>query len=345
MKKRLLAFAALLLFVLAGCGQSTQSEVEQSNKPSEAPSVVEPTAPQEITAEYEDGLVARIASLKGPSSMGLAALMTSDNEHYDFDIYATADEIVPLIAKNEIDIALIPANLAATLYQKTNGAIEVVNINTLSVLEVVAPGNVQMENLSPLKGRTVYMTGKGTTPEASLRYLIEKNGIKWEDLTVEFKSEATEVISALQADPSAFAILPEPFATVAIRQLGNEHIALSLGEEWDRVADNGSQLVTGVTVVRKEFADAHPAAMLQFSEDAAESVQYVNGHPEDAAERIESLDIVKAEIAKLAIPRCNLVHLTGNDMYTALSGYLDALYSYDPQLVGGNLPDEAFYNV
>ena len=127
--------------------------------------------------------------------------------------------------------------------------------------------------------------------------------------------------------------------------MGNEHIALSLGEEWDRVADNGSQLVTGVTVVRKEFADAHPAAMLQFSEDAAESVQYVNGHPEDAAERIESLDIVKAEIAKLAIPRCNLVHLTGNDMYTALAGYLDALDSYDPQLVGGNLPDVAFYNV
>lgn len=345
MKKHLFVLAALLLFTLTGCVQSIQSEPEQSNEPNEVPVAVEPTDPQEIIAGYENGLVTRIASLKGPTSMGLASLMTSDNEHYDFNIYATADEIVPLIAKNEVDIALIPANLAATLYQKTNGVIEMVNVNTLSVLEVVAPGNVQMKDLSSLKGHTVYMTGKGTTPEAALRYLIEKNAMKWEDLTIEFKSEATEVISELQADPSAFAILPEPFATVAIRQLGNKHIALSLGDEWDRVVDNGSQLVTGVTVVRKEFADAHPSAMLQFTEDAAESVQYVNGHPEDAAEKIESLDIVKAEIAKLAIPRCNLVCLTGNDMYTALSGYLEALYSYDPQLVGGTLPDEAFYNV
>lgn len=345
MKKRFLTLAAFLLFALAGCAQPAQSEAEQSYEPNEAPAAVEPAAPQEITAGYENDLVTRVASLKGPTSMGLASLMTSDNEHYDFDIYATADEIVPLIAKNEVDIALIPANLAATLYQKTDGAIEVVNVNTLSVLEVVAPGHVQMKDLSPLNGCTVYMTGKGTTPEAALRYLIEKNGMQWEDLTVEFKSEPTEVISALQADPSAFAVLPEPFATVAIRQLGNEHIALSLGEEWDRVADNESQLVTGVTVVRKEFADKHPAAMLQFAEDAAESVQYVNGHPEDAAEKIESLDIVKAEIAKLAIPRCNLVHLTGNEMHIALSGYLETLYSYDPQLIGGKLPDEAFYHV
>ena len=215
--------------------------------------------------------------------------------------------------------------------------------NTLSVLQVVTPGDVEMSDLTALKGKTIYMTGKGTTPEASLRYLVEKNGMSWDDMTVEFKTEATEVVSALQTDPTAFAVLPEPFATVAIQQLDNRHIALSLGDEWDRVSDNGSQLVTGVTIVRKEFAEAHPAAMLQFAADAAESVAYVNGHPEDAATKIESLDIVKAPIAKLSIPRCNLVCMTGEEMRTALSGYLDALYTFDPQMIGGKLPDDAFY--
>ena len=339
MKKRLLALAAFLALTLAGCGQSAQPQQEESSTP---PATTE-AAETEVTAGYEDGLVTQVASLKGPTSMGLSALMTSENEHYEFNIYAAADEIVPLVVKGEVDIALVPANLAATLYQKTNGAIEVANINTLSVLQVVTPGDVEMSDLTALKGKTIYMTGKGTTPEASLRYLVEKNGMSWDDMTVEFKTEATEVVSALQTDPTAFAVLPEPFATVAIQQLDNRHIALSLGDEWDRVSDNGSQLVTGVTIVRKEFAEAHPAAMLQFAADAAESVAYVNGHPEDAATKIESLDIVKASIAKLAIPRCNLVCMTGEEMRAALSGYLDALYTFDPQMIGGKLPDDAFY--
>ncbi len=339
MKKRLLALAAFLALTLAGCGQSAQPQQEETSTP---PATTEATE-TEVTAGYEDGLVTQVASLKGPTSMGLSALMTSENEHYEFNIYAAADEIVPLVVKGEVDIALVPANLAATLYQKTNGAIEVANINTLSVLQVVTPGDVEMSDLTALKGKTIYMTGKGTTPEASLRYLVEKNGMSWDDMTVEFKTEATEVVSALQTDPTAFAVLPEPFATVAIQQLDNRHIALSLGDEWDRVSDNGSQLVTGVTIVRKEFAEAHPAAMLQFAADAAESVAYVNGHPEDAATKIESLDIVKAPIAKLAIPRCNLVCMTGGEMRTALSGYLDALYTFDPQMIGGKLPDDAFY--
>lgn len=339
MKKRLLALAAFLALTLAGCGQSAQPQQEETSTP---PATTEATE-TEVTAGYEDGLVTQVASLKGPTSMGLSALMTSENEHYEFNIYAAADEIVPLVVKGEVDIALVPANLAATLYQKTNSAIEVANINTLSVLQVVTPGDVEMSDLTALKGKTIYMTGKGTTPEASLRYLVEKNGMSWDDMTVEFKTEATEVVSALQTDPTAFAVLPEPFATVAIQQLDNRHIALSLGDEWDRVSDNGSQLVTGVTIVRKEFAEAHPAAMLQFAADAAESVAYVNGHPEDAATKIESLDIVKAPIAKLAIPRCNLVCMTGEEMRTALSGYLDALYTFDPQMIGGKLPDDAFY--
>ena len=339
MKKRLLALAAFLALTLAGCGQSAQPQQEETSTP---PATTE-TTETEVTAGYEDGLVTQVASLKGPTSMGLSALMTSENEHYEFNIYAAADEIVPLVVKGEVDIALVPANLAATLYQKTNGAIEVANINTLSVLQVVTPGNVEMSDLTALKGKTIYMTGKGTTPEASLRYLVEKNGMSWDDMTVEFKTEATEVVSALQTDPTAFAVLPEPFATVAIQQLDNRHIALSLGDEWDRVSNNGSQLVTGVTIVRKEFAEAHPAAMLQFAADAAESVAYVNGHPEDAANKIESLDIVKAPIAKLAIPRCNLVCMTGEEMRTALSGYLDALYTFDPQMIGGKLPDDASY--
>lgn len=349
MKKRVLALFCAMLFVLAGCGQTaTQSDAQEPAQQQAAEPAAEPeTAPQQETVEaaYEDGVVLRVASLKGPTSMGLASLMTDENEHYQFEMHTAADEIVPLLVKGEIDGALIPANLAATLYKKTEGKIAVLNINTLGVLEVVAPASEQIGDLTALKGKTVYMTGKGTTPESALRYLIEKSGMQWEDLKVEFKSEATEVVAALKSDPTACAVLPQPFATVATQQLDNMSIQLSLTELWSQLSDDDSQLVTGVTVVRKAFAEEHPAALAQFQNDAAASVEYVNTHPAEAAALIEQLDIVKAGIAKLAIPRCNLVSMTGTEMQTALNGYLNALYDFSPELVGGELPDADFYLV
>lgn len=331
MKKRLLALCALFMFTLAGCGQPTSNDTTDTNS---SPS-----------AGYEEDVITRVASLKGPTSMGLAELMTADHPNYTFSMHATADEIVPLIAKGEVDIALIPANLASTLYQKTEGAIEVININTLGVLEIVTPKDITMNDLSMLKDHTIYMTGKGTTPESALRYLVEKNDMQWDQLDIQFKTEATEVVSALQNDPDAFAVLPQPFATVATQQMKDRHIAYSLGQEWTRVSKQTSELVTGVTVVRKEFSQEHPNALLQFQKDAAASVEAVNRDPDAAASKIESLDIVKAAIAKQAIPRCNLVNLTGNEMKTALSGYLEALFSLNPNLVGGELPDDKFYAI
>lgn len=327
MKKQIVALFALAAMLLSGCTQPQKGDADAGA----------------VTAGYDDRVVTRVASLKGPTSMGLADLMTSDNTHYSFSIHASADEIVPLIVKGDVDIALVPANLAATLYQKTDGNIEVLNVNTLGVLEVVTPIDTEMQDLSAMKGKTIYMTGKGTTPESSLRYLAEKNNIKWEDMQIEFKTEPTEVVSALKADPDAFAVLPQPFATVATQQMRDKHIALSLGEEWNRVTQGQSQLVTGVTIARKPFVQECPGVVLQFAQDAADSVQFVNENVEAASQEVDTLGIVKAPVAKLAIPRCNLVSLTGEEMKTALSGYLETLYQYDPNLVGGQLPDDSFY--
>lgn len=341
MKKRIFALFCVMLFALAGCGKPAVQEQPQP-QPQEPVQQDEPPAePAPVEAGYEDGVVLRVASLKGPTSMGLAPLITDENEHYQFDMYTAADEIVPLIVKGEVDAALIPANLAATLYQKTKGQVAVLNVNTLGVLEVISASDVA--DLTALKGKTIYMTGKGTTPESALRYLVQKSGMQWEDLNVSFKTEATEVVAALKADPTAAAVLPQPFATVATQQIDNMRIQFSLTDLWRNLSDDDSELVTGVTLVRKDFAEAHAAALAQFQLDSAESVAYVNSHPAQAAEQIGALDIVKAGVAKLAIPRCNLVSMTGMEMRTALGGYLNALYDYDPNLIGGALPEMDFY--
>lgn len=345
MKRILSAFAAAMLSIslLAGCGTTSG---QQQNAGVSEKNLTE----QVQTTGYEDGVSVRIASLSGPTTMGLAQLMKGNEaaaEHYVFnDPYTSADEIVPLIVKGEVDVALVPANLASTLYQKTDGGVQAAYINTLGVLDVVASKEETLTSYADLVGKTVFLpgSGKGATPEAAARFLAEKSGIGADGLTLDFSNpEATGVVAALSANSTAIAILPQPFATVAVTQNDKLEIKFSLTNAWNQFAEDDSQLLTGVTLVRKEFAEQHPAAVRQFLVDAADSVDYVNNHAEESSAWIEQLGIVKAPIAQKAIPRCNLVCITGNEMKATLSAYLQTLSEFDAKLVGGTLPDEAFY--
>lgn len=292
----------------------------------------------------------RVASLKGPTSMGLVKLMDDDEngtslQDYEFTLSGTADEIVPLLTRGELDIALIPCNLASILYNNTH-AISILNINTLGVLYVVENGE-SIQSVEDLKGKTVYSTGKGTTPEFALNYILKGNGIDPEtDLTVEYKSEAAEVLSAMLNDSAAIGVLPQPYVTAALAQNEGLRIALSLTDEWEKV-DETSGLITGVTVVNNAFLEAHPEAVKTFLEEQAASAAYVNEHNEEAAEWIAELGIVaKAPIAQKALPYCNIVCITGEEMKSKVNGYLSALYDMNPASVGGSLPaDDLFASV
>ena len=214
----------------------------------------------------------RIAGLKGPTTMGLVNLLDMErsgkaSQHYDLQLYGAADEIVPKLIKGELDMAAIPANLAATLYQKTNGGIQVMAVNTLGVLYVVEKGD-SIHSFADLKGRTILSTGKGTTPEYVLRYLLPQNGIDPDkDVTIEYYSEATEVTAQMANTDNAIAVLPQPYVTAAGLQDETLRVALNLTEEWNKVAD--TQLITGVTVVRKEYAEEHPDVVAAFLTDYA----------------------------------------------------------------------------
>jgi NitT/TauT family transport system substrate-binding protein len=296
-------------------------------------------------AETADKTTVRIGSLMGPTSMGLVELMHNEDTQnaYEYTVEATADALTPALIRGEVDIALIPANLAAVLYSKTEGALEVVAVNTLGVLYVLENGD-SIQSVSDLKGKTIYSTGQGTTPEFALNYILTKNGLDpAADVTVEFKSEAAEVASAMLADAAAVAVLPQPYVTAVLTQNESVRVALSLSDEWDKVGD-GSAMVTGVAVVRKAFLEENPEAVAAFLTEYAASTAYVNENPAEASVWIEELGIVaKAALAEKAIPACNIVCITGDEMKTKLSGYLTALYDQNPESVGGTLPGEDFY--
>ena len=219
----------------------------------------------------------RIAGLKGPTTMGLVNLLDMErsgkaSQHYDLQLYGAADEIVPKLIKGELDMAAIPANLAATLYQKTNGGIQVMAVNTLGVLYVVEKGD-SIHSFADLKGRTILSTGKGTTPEHVLRYLLTKNGLDPDkDVKIEYYSEASEVTAQMAASKKdAIAVLPQPYVTAAQLKDSSLRVVLDLTKEWNKVCD--TQLITGVTVVRTEYAKENPDIVANFLRDYEKSIK------------------------------------------------------------------------
>ena len=296
-------------------------------------------------AQKKDDTVVRVGSLKGPTTIGIVNLMdkaskgTSEGK-YEFTMSAAPDEITAKIVSGDIDIALVPANLASVLYNKTEGGITAIDINTLGVLYCVT-GDTSIKSVKDLSGKKVITTGQGATPEYSLRYLLDQNGIT--DCEIEFKSESTEVAAVLAEDPSQIAVLPQPFVTVACAQNEAISIAFSLEEEW-QITTGGLGMVTGVTVVRNDFLKAHPEAVKTFIKEHGESVNAANSDLDTTASLVVANEIIgKEPLAKKAIPFCNVVCMTGDSVKNNLAPYLEVLYNSDPKSVGGKLPGDEFY--
>lgn len=338
MKKKITAIllaAAMMVTAFAGCGKA---EKETENPKETREEVAEKTEKAPIDVD--------IMALKGPTAMGLVEMM--ENSDYNFSIVASVDEVSPKLLQGETDIAAIPANLASVLYNKTEGEIQVLAINTLGVLYIVENGET-IQSAADLKGKTIYASGKGATPEYALNYILSSNGLNPEtDVTIEWKSEHSECVAALASQENSVAMLPQPFVTTAQAKNSQIRTALDLTKEWDALQKDGEQkssMITGVVVARKEFAEENPEEIQEFLKEYHTSVDYVNENVKDAAQLIEKYDIVPAAVAEKALPACNIVCIDGEEMKEKLSGYLEVLNAQNPQAVGGEIPENDFYYI
>lgn len=353
--------AVLCVGMLAGCAASTESSSQESSSQATSAESSEQenssTPASEPESESADDVsdvseedpaapeVIRVSALKGPTAMGMIKLMddNSENSGFEFTIAGAADEITPALVQGNTDIACVPANLASVLYNKTEGGVKVLAVNTLGVLYIVQNGEPTIASVSDLAGKTIYASGKGATPEYALRYILTQNGLDPDsDVTIEWKSEHSECLSALVTDEGSAAMLPQPFVTTAQTKNEGVSVVLDLNSEWEAL-NNGSALVTGVVIARTEFAEQYPDALNSFLEEYSASVEYVNANTADAAQLIGKFDIVPAAVAEKALPKCNIVFISGAEMKEKLSGYLSVLYESEAASVGGALPGDDFY--
>lgn len=288
-----------------------------------------------------------IGCMKGPTGIGMIKLLNDSDEgksvnHYNYTIAGTADEISTALVKEKLDIAAVPCNLASVLYNKTEGEVVTVAINTLGVLYIVENGK-NIREVSDLKGKTIYSTGQGTTPEYTLRYLLTEAGLNPDkDVNIQYKSEAPEVLATMTQDESSLAMLPQPYVTVALNSNENYRIALNVTEEWEKLSKDSS-VVTGVLVARKSFIEKNKEMFDEFIKEYKASTEYANTNVEETAALLEKYDIFKAVIAKKAIPFCNVTFINGEEMKTKAYAYLKVIYDQNPKAVGGKLEEGMFY--
>lgn len=282
-----------------------------------------------------------IAALKGPTAMGMVELMENSGDNYSFTLEGSPDAIVPLIAKGEVDIAAVPANLAAVLYNNTNN-VKVIAVNTLGVLYLVGNGGEKITSREDVIGKTIYSAGKGSTPQYALESILASLSlVDGKDVFIEWKSEHAECVAALLSDPESIAMLPQPFATSALMQNKDISIVLDLNEIWEELT--GSPLITGCLIARNEVLENHKGAVEAFLREYSESVDWVNSNNAEAAVLIEKYGIIKAAVAEKALPYCNIVCMRGDEMEKALDIYYNSLYTLNPKSVGGSIPGEEIY--
>ncbi len=281
---------------------------------------------------------ASVTTLAGPTGMGMISMFSS--EDYNVSLMTTPDQITPKIINGEVDIAAIPSNLAAVLYNKTKGSIRVVAVNTMGVLYILENGD-SIKSIADLAGKTIYATGQGASPEYVLNNILEKNGL--EDVTVKYMGAHADLANAMAAGEVTIAMLPEPFVSVVTAKSKDINVAVDLNEEWKKIYGEDAGIPMGVTVVSKELAE-NKEAMNKLIADYSESVEFVVTDTQNAALEIADQKIIpSAKIAETAIPRCAISFITGQENKNILEEYFRVMFESDPASIGGALPDESFY--
>ncbi|MBP5289448.1 MAG: ABC transporter substrate-binding protein [Clostridia bacterium] len=350
MKKILCALLVLsMIFGIAACG-GAETPPETGSPVETAP--VETAAATETEEELTDTTPVRLMALQGPTGMGLASLLHNNAAgegnlaRYEAELVSSAEitNIAAAITKGECDIAAVPINLASTLFNKTEGKVQVVAANTKGVLYILENGD-SVKEAADLKGKTIYATGQGSTPEYILRYVLKENGIDPDnDVTLTFVADHTELATAMASDLYAIGMLPEPNVTAVLKANESFRVALNMTEEWNKVAGEGNDLIQGVFIVRSAFAEEHPQVVKAFLKDYDESQKLVNSDPAKGAEYIVEAGILpNAGVAQTAIKGCNIVCVTGDEMKAGVSKCLSVLFDAAPASVGGALPDDTFY--
>ena len=346
LKKRVSALALAVVLALSATACSGTGSSSTGSSAAESASSAASSAAS--TAATTEKTTIKVGTLKGPTGLGMLKMMqdadakTTTND-YKFVLDTAPTAAVAKLTSGEVDMAGLPTNLAASLYKKTNGKMQLLEINTLGVLSIVTNGET-ITSIQDLKGKKIVSSGKGSVPEYAFNYILKQNGLNPEkDVQVEYASEHAAAMTKLVSGQVKIAVLPEPFVTQTLAKCKTAKIALNMTDEWSKVVKDGSVLTMGCIVVRKDFAEKHKDAVNQFLADYKASSEYANQNAEATGKLAEKYLGMPAAVAAKAIPNCSLTFMDGDEMKAKVQPFFKIMYQENPQSIGGKLPDDGIY--
>ena len=341
MKKLAVILSFLLIFsmILTACSNGNVPKTEQ--KPDEGSNIESGKNPEPVNPTNVS-----IVGLKGPTSIGMIKLidekaLNSNKFTVEYTTVEAPDIITGKVINNEVQIAAVPTNLAAVLYNKTEGKVQFLAQNTLGVLYVVGKGDIS--SLEQLEGKKVAISGKGSVPEYAMNYILSQKGLT-DKVSLDYLPDHASVAQALIAGDIDAAILPQPFVTHVGMKDSDLKILIDINKEWETASNNSSVLSMGCLIINKEFAEKNADFVTEFLKAYEQSVNFVNSNPAEAAVLVEKNEIIKnAALVEKAIPYCNIVYKNAQDAKNEINAFLKVLFDSDNKSVGGKLPDESFY--
>lgn len=291
----------------------------------------------------------RFGVLKGPTGIGACQLLSLNEEgktrnKYSVTLLSEASDMIAQIAAGQLDIAAIPTNAAASLYNKTSGAVRLAALNTAGVLYILENGD-SIKSVADLKGKTIYAVGQGSNPEYVLRFILSQNGIDPDKDAELIFMDSAELTTRAATGEIGVCMLPVPAVTTVLMKNKSMRTALDLSKEWDSLNTSGI-LTMGCIVVRSDFAKNHPIEVMAFLDEYGSSINFTKQNPSQAAQLCAKFSIVpSAAVAEKAIPDCNLIYICGDDVRPAIEGYLKVLYDFNPKSIGGKMPGDDFYSL
>ena len=313
--------AAAMLFSFASCGDNGNGDT-----------------PTETTTSYVREVKTKISNLSGPLGIGISKLAADRDYAYETTLFSDYNQITELLKNGKTDIAMLPVNIAASLYNETNGAIKVLAVNSLGVFHILENGT-GIKTVEDIKGKTVYAIGEGNMPEYLLDEILEENGLK---VTVEYKADFNEIKAVAESDKSAVFMLPEPYASMLKTSAEGMRYALDLSDEWEKV--NDAPFAQGVVVARAEYIENNPEYIETFLMQNEISVNFITENLEAAPQMLsDAKSFASPEEATAVIVGCNPGFIRGEEMKSAVSGTLEMLYEANPESIGGEMPADEFY--
>jgi NitT/TauT family transport system substrate-binding protein len=328
-KKMVLLTTFALVILSVGCTNSAKNE--------------QPSEPQDKPVEKVN---VTIAGLKGPTSIGMIKLideksLNSDSYNVEYIAENAPDALTAKIINGDIQISSIPVNLASVLYNKTEGKIQLMAVNTIGNLYIV--GTDSIESVADLDGKTLGMSGKGSTPDFAMNYILKQSNLDGK-VELDYAADHATLAQSVIAEDFGVALLPQPFATQVMLKNSNVKMLIDLNEAWKEATSDASKLYTGCIIVNKEFAENNKEFVAEFLKEFEASVKWVNENPKDASLLVEKNEIMQgAALVEKAIPYCGITFSNALEEKDGLDVFFKILYDSNPASVGGKLPDDAFY--